>query len=97
MIQNSSSTTQSASGIPKADRLPWGSLLALAMAVFICYLTETLPAGLLPQISLFLSQLSLKESNVWKIKELLRNTAPSSHLRKSASKRLYAAQDHKMQ
>lgn len=34
-----------------SDRLPWGGLLALAMAGFICILTETLPAGLLPRIS----------------------------------------------
>ncbi|MFD0710500.1 MFS transporter [Paenibacillus sp. GCM10027626] len=33
------------------DRLPWAGLLLLAMAGFICILTETLPAGLLPQIS----------------------------------------------
>jgi predicted MFS family arabinose efflux permease len=34
-----------------ADRLPMAGLLALAMTGFICILTETLPAGLLPQIS----------------------------------------------
>lgn len=34
-----------------ADRLPIGALLALAMTGFICIVTETLPAGLLPQIS----------------------------------------------
>ncbi|KAA0943967.1 MFS transporter [Pseudomonas sp. ANT_H14] len=33
------------------DRLPVGALLALAMTGFICIVTETLPAGLLPQIS----------------------------------------------
>lgn len=33
------------------DRLPWGGLLALAMAAFICIFTETIPAGLLPQLS----------------------------------------------
>ncbi|MGO4732229.1 MFS transporter [Paenibacillus sp. 2KB_22] len=32
-------------------RLPWAGLLALAMAGFICILTESLPAGLLPQIA----------------------------------------------
>lgn len=32
-------------------RLPWWSLLALAMTGFICIITETIPAGLLPQIS----------------------------------------------
>ncbi len=34
-----------------SSRLPWAGLLALAMAGFICILTESLPAGLLPQIS----------------------------------------------
>ncbi|WP_030797523.1 MFS transporter [Streptomyces sp. NRRL S-337] len=33
------------------DRLPMGALLALAIAVFITSLTETLPAGLLPAMS----------------------------------------------
>jgi predicted MFS family arabinose efflux permease len=33
------------------DRLPLGSLLALAMAAFITILTEALPAGLLPQMA----------------------------------------------
>jgi len=35
----------------EAQRLPIPALLALAMAGFICILTETIPAGLLPQIS----------------------------------------------
>ncbi|AFT69042.1 Arabinose efflux permease family protein [Alloalcanivorax dieselolei B5] len=34
-----------------AERLPIAALLALAMTGFICIVTETLPAGLLPQIS----------------------------------------------
>ncbi|WP_340018023.1 MFS transporter [Paenibacillus sp. FSL H3-0457] len=34
-----------------SKRLPWAGLLALAMAGFICILTESLPAGLLPQIA----------------------------------------------
>lgn len=34
----------------QSPRLPLGALLALAMTGFICILTETLPAGLLPQI-----------------------------------------------
>ncbi|CQR58984.1 MFS transporter [Paenibacillus riograndensis] len=50
-----SSTTASASppvpGTPASGRLPWGSLLALAMTGFICILTETVPAGLLLQIT----------------------------------------------
>ncbi|WP_421566893.1 MFS transporter [Ochrobactrum sp. EDr1-4] len=33
------------------ERLPVAALMALAMTGFICILTETLPAGLLPQIS----------------------------------------------
>lgn len=43
------STTLSADAVP--DRLPVGALLALAMTGFICIVTETLPAGLLPLIS----------------------------------------------
>ncbi|RMV51305.1 Major facilitator family transporter [Pseudomonas syringae pv. helianthi] len=33
------------------EKLPIGALLALAMTGFICIVTETLPAGLLPEIS----------------------------------------------
>jgi len=33
-----------------SDRLPVAALLALAMTGFICIVTETLPAGLLPQV-----------------------------------------------
>ena len=39
-------TQQAASGLPVA------ALLALAMTGFICIVTETLPAGLLPQVGL---------------------------------------------
>ncbi|MCF4998892.1 MFS transporter [Pseudomonas syringae] len=35
----------------RSDRLPYAALLAFAMTGFIAILTETLPAGLLPQIS----------------------------------------------
>lgn len=42
-------TTQAKSAEP--DRLPLAGLLALAMTGFICIVTETMPAGLLPQIS----------------------------------------------
>lgn len=35
----------------KQGRMPFGSLLALAMAAFITILTEALPAGLLPQMA----------------------------------------------
>ncbi|TWA62605.1 putative MFS family arabinose efflux permease [Azospirillum brasilense] len=38
-------------GAAVSDRLPLASLLALAMAAFITILTETLPAGLLPQMA----------------------------------------------
>jgi len=38
-------------GQPASDRLPVSGLLALAMTGFLCIVTETLPAGLLPQIS----------------------------------------------
>lgn len=46
------------------DRLPWGSLLALAMAGFITILTEALPAGLLPQMAqgLAVSQASIGQT-----------------------------------
>lgn len=37
--------------IPETERLPVAGLLALAMTGFISILTETLPAGLLPQVS----------------------------------------------
>lgn len=35
----------------QSDRLPIAALLALAMTGFVCIVTETIPAGLLPQIS----------------------------------------------
>jgi predicted MFS family arabinose efflux permease len=35
----------------QGERLPLGALLALAMTGFICIVTETLPAGLLPEIA----------------------------------------------
>jgi len=37
--------------LTELDRLPFAGLLALAMTGFICIVTETMPAGLLPQIS----------------------------------------------
>lgn len=37
------------------ERLPISALLALAMTGFICIITETLPAGLLPQMAAGLS------------------------------------------
>jgi predicted MFS family arabinose efflux permease len=43
--------TPSLSVSAASDRLPIGALLALAMTGFICIVTETLPAGLLPLIS----------------------------------------------
>ncbi|MEU9377107.1 MFS transporter [Streptomyces sp. NPDC048255] len=43
----------------KEQKLPWLALLALATAVFITCLTETLPAGLLPAMS---SDLDVSES-----------------------------------
>lgn len=50
----SSPSPRTAPGHPATagrDRLPLGSLLALAMAGFITILTEALPAGLLPQMA----------------------------------------------
>ncbi|QLI79266.1 MFS transporter [Bacillus pumilus] len=42
-----------------SERLPWAGLIALAMAGFICVLTETMPAGLLIPIS---KELGVSES-----------------------------------
>ncbi|WP_440808839.1 MFS transporter [Pseudomonas syringae] len=39
-----------AMGEEQGEKLPLGALLALAMTGFICIVTETLPAGLLPEI-----------------------------------------------
>lgn len=49
MTLNTTSPAQSTD-----DRLPVAGLLALAMTGFICIMTETLPAGLLPQIGVSL-------------------------------------------
>ena len=35
----------------RTDRLPWGALLVMALMGFLLIATETMPAGLLPQIS----------------------------------------------
>lgn len=51
MGQNSTSGIPRSTNTHEIDSLPWGGLLALAMAGFICIMTETLPAGLLLQIS----------------------------------------------
>ncbi|MBT2287649.1 MFS transporter [Paenibacillus albidus] len=37
--------------VASSETFPWLGLLALAMTGFICIMTETIPAGLLPQIS----------------------------------------------
>ncbi|WP_440061196.1 MFS transporter [Pseudomonas syringae] len=39
-----------AMGEEQGEKLPLGALLALAMTGFICIVTETLPAGLLPEV-----------------------------------------------
>ncbi|WP_289139314.1 MFS transporter [uncultured Brevibacillus sp.] len=51
MSTTSSSSERSVSPVTSSERLPWLGLLALAMTGFISIITETLPAGLLPQIS----------------------------------------------
>lgn len=51
MNSNLNFTEQTTRDTASSKGLPWGGLLALAMTGFICILTETLPAGLLPQIS----------------------------------------------
>lgn len=43
--------TGESSSLQASGRLPIGGLLALAMTGFICIATETLPAGLLPQMA----------------------------------------------
>ncbi|MCM3697835.1 MFS transporter [Paenibacillus macerans] len=50
MSQYSSSSTATVQSASLPARLPWLALLALAMTGFICILTETIPAGLLPLI-----------------------------------------------
>ncbi|MEC0174451.1 MFS transporter [Paenibacillus favisporus] len=45
-----SSSTEVVQPASVPARLPWLALLALAMTGFICILTETIPAGLLPHI-----------------------------------------------
>ncbi len=50
MDNNSDLSKQNSYAIP-SERLPWAGLMALAMAGFICILTETIPAGLLIEIS----------------------------------------------
>lgn len=39
------------SGTDVRDRLPWGALLALSASGFLAIFTETIPAGLLPELS----------------------------------------------
>jgi predicted MFS family arabinose efflux permease len=51
MNQNVNLTTPNDNSTPNSDRLPWAGLIALAISGFICILTETIPAGLLIQIS----------------------------------------------
>ncbi|MGE7990199.1 MFS transporter [Pseudomonas sp. NPDC089554] len=46
-----SSTASSTVARTQDDRIPLAALLALAMTGFICIITETLPAGLLPQMA----------------------------------------------
>ncbi|WP_410512883.1 MFS transporter [Paenibacillus sp. BR2-3] len=51
MSSSTASSSQQVSRASASGRLPWAGLLALAMTGFICILTETIPAGLLLQIS----------------------------------------------
>lgn len=50
MMETISPRPKEAIGPDSPERLPLAALLALAMTGFICIVTETLPAGLLPQI-----------------------------------------------
>lgn len=49
-MSHMSSSTEVVQPVSVPARLPWLALLALAMTGFICILTETIPAGLLPHI-----------------------------------------------
>ncbi len=49
-MSHMSSSTEVVQPASVPARLPWLALLALAMTGFICILTETIPAGLLPHI-----------------------------------------------
>ncbi|WGV56981.1 MFS transporter [Brevibacillus brevis] len=51
MNSNTALIRKGGANVSSSKRLPWVGLLALAMAGFICILTEGLPAGLLPQIA----------------------------------------------
>ena len=50
MTETTVSSPKTVKHCADAERLPMAALLALAMTGFICIVTETLPAGLLPQI-----------------------------------------------
>ncbi|WP_441339377.1 MFS transporter [Paenibacillus sp. 7523-1] len=51
MNSNTALIRKNDASMSSSKRFPWVGLLALAMAGFICILTESLPAGLLPQIA----------------------------------------------
>ncbi|WP_028591532.1 MFS transporter [Paenibacillus massiliensis] len=51
MNLNTALVRKGGANVSSSKRLPWAGLLALAMAGFICILTESLPAGLLTQIA----------------------------------------------
>lgn len=55
LMNQTTTSCGSADAAPQTERLPLAALLALAMTGFICIMTETLPAGLLPQIGLGLN------------------------------------------
>lgn len=59
MNSNTALIRKDGTNVSSSNRLPWAGLLALAMAGFICILTESLPAGLLPQIA---QDLGVKEA-----------------------------------
>ncbi len=60
MNSNTALIRKGGANVSSSKRLPWVGLLALAMAGFICILTESLPAGLLPQIAQDLGVSSLR-------------------------------------
>ncbi|MDX7254221.1 hypothetical protein ACS6Q6_24325 [Enterobacter hormaechei subsp. hormaechei] len=50
--------------IKKSEKMPYMALLAFAMTGFICIMTETIPAGLLPEISKDM-QIPLSAAGQW--------------------------------
>ena len=50
-MTNSPAPLRSGRAPARTDRLPWAALLVMALMGFLLIATETMPAGLLPQIA----------------------------------------------